>query len=87
MPLGPRTLIVASSCSDRPALESPSPQGFTHATADPSFLIGVANHFYKDVKAEWLCLGMTRAALSAANITPRLRLTSKSKALRRAGRT
>lgn len=43
--------------------------GFTHATADPKFLLGVANHFYKDVKADWLCLGMTRSSLAAANIT------------------
>jgi uncharacterized protein (DUF952 family)/quercetin dioxygenase-like cupin family protein len=43
--------------------------GFTHATADPAYLIGVANHFYKDTKAEWLCLGMTRASLAAANVT------------------
>lgn len=43
--------------------------GFTHATADPKFLIGVANHFYKDVKADWLCLGMTRASLAKANLT------------------
>ena len=27
--------------------------GFTHATADPKYLIGVANHFYKETKAEW----------------------------------
>jgi len=43
--------------------------GFTHATADPAFLIGVANHFYKTTKPEWVCLGMTRASLAAANIT------------------
>tara|TARA_B110001452_G_C15182798_1_gene410835 strand:- start:154 stop:951 length:798 start_codon:yes stop_codon:yes gene_type:complete len=43
--------------------------GFTHATADPAFLVGVLNHFYKDSTAEWLCLGMTRASLAAAEIT------------------
>jgi len=43
--------------------------GFTHATADPSKLIGVANHFYKPVKSEWLCLKMTRDTLSAAGVT------------------
>jgi len=43
--------------------------GFTHATADPSFLIGVANHFYKTTQPEWICLGMTRASLAAAQIT------------------
>jgi hypothetical protein len=30
--------------------------GFTHATADPAKLLDVANHFYKSVQAEWLCL-------------------------------
>lgn len=43
--------------------------GFTHATADPSKLLGVANHFYKDVQADWLCLKMTRATLADAKIT------------------
>ena len=43
--------------------------GFTHATADPKYLIGVANHFYKETKAEWLCLKMTRASLFEAGIT------------------
>ena len=43
--------------------------GFTHATADPSFLIGVANHFYKATQPDWICLGMTRASLAAAHIT------------------
>lgn len=43
--------------------------GFTHATADPSKLLEVANHFYKTVKSEWLCLGMTRQSLAAAAIT------------------
>jgi uncharacterized protein (DUF952 family) len=43
--------------------------GFTHATSDPSKLLGVANHFYKDVQADWLCLKMTRATLAAAKLT------------------
>jgi hypothetical protein len=43
--------------------------GFTHATANPSKLLGVANYFYKDVKADWLCLKMTRATLAAAALT------------------
>lgn len=43
--------------------------GFTHATADPSKLIGVANHFYKSVQADWKCLKMTRSTLAAAGIT------------------
>jgi len=33
--------------------------GFTHATANPDLLLNVANHFYKDVPGEWLCLRMT----------------------------
>mmetsp|Transcript_26064 Transcript_26064/g.43037 ORF Transcript_26064/g.43037 Transcript_26064/m.43037 type:complete len:304 (+) Transcript_26064:55-966(+) len=43
--------------------------GFTHATADPSKLLGVANHFYKPVRADWKCLKMTRSSLAAAGIT------------------
>lgn len=43
--------------------------GFTHATADPSKLIGVANHFYKSVRAEWICLKMTRHTIASAGIT------------------
>jgi len=42
--------------------------GFTHATADPKFLIGVANHFYKDVVGGWSCLRMNRKSLSNAGI-------------------
>lgn len=43
--------------------------GFTHATADPSKLLGVANHFYLSVKSDWKCLKMTRGTLAAAGIT------------------
>lgn len=43
--------------------------GFTHATADPSKLLTVANYFYQDVEGDWLCLKMTRATLAAAQIT------------------
>jgi len=43
--------------------------GFTHATADPSKLLGVANHFYLSVKSDWLCLKMTRKTLADAGIT------------------
>ena len=43
--------------------------GFTHATADPAKLLGVANHFYKDVKSDWLCLKMTRQTIADAGIT------------------
>lgn len=30
--------------------------GFIHATAIPSLLIEVANHFYQDSKDEWICM-------------------------------
>jgi uncharacterized protein (DUF952 family) len=30
--------------------------GFIHATADPNFLLGVGNHFYKDDRGDWVCL-------------------------------
>merc|ERR1719238_194331 len=50
--------------------------GFTHATADPKFLLTVGNHFYKDTKdpagtgkpSEWKLLKMTRESLAAKNI-------------------
>jgi uncharacterized protein (DUF952 family) len=42
--------------------------GFTHATADPAKLLAVANHFYKDIQGEWLCLVMTSHTLTAAGI-------------------
>lgn len=50
--------------------------GFTHATADPKYLLTVGNHFYKDSKApdgsgkpsEWKLLKMTRASLEAKKI-------------------
>mmetsp|Transcript_11592 Transcript_11592/g.17617 ORF Transcript_11592/g.17617 Transcript_11592/m.17617 type:complete len:145 (+) Transcript_11592:25-459(+) len=30
--------------------------GFVHATAEPSFLLGVGNLFYKDKVGDWICL-------------------------------
>ena len=42
--------------------------GFTHATANPAKLLEVANHFYLDVKADWLCLKMSRSSLASNNI-------------------
>uniref|UniRef100_A0A061QZU6 Cupin domain-containing protein n=1 Tax=Tetraselmis sp. GSL018 TaxID=582737 RepID=A0A061QZU6_9CHLO len=42
--------------------------GFTHATANPQFLLGVANHFYKNTGKEWLCLEMTVDTLKAAGV-------------------
>merc|ERR1712032_889731 len=36
---------------------------FTHATAVAERLIQTANHFYTDVKGEWICLELSRSAL------------------------
>jgi uncharacterized protein (DUF952 family) len=43
--------------------------GFTHATSDPAKLLTVANYFYKDVSADWICLKMTRDSLAKAKMT------------------
>jgi len=40
--------------------------GFTHATANPQFLVDVANHFYTKVGTDWLCLKMTVDSLRTA---------------------
>lgn len=42
--------------------------GFTHATANPAMLMNVANHFYKDVAGDWLCLQMTRESLRSQGV-------------------
>ncbi len=42
--------------------------GFTHATANPSMLLPVANHFYPDVGGDWFCLEMTVESLAAAGV-------------------
>lgn len=42
--------------------------GFTHATANPSLLLNVANHFYRDVPGQWLCLRMTVDSLRKGGI-------------------
>eukprot|EP00467_Chlorarachnion_reptans_P023844 CAMPEP_0114500224 /NCGR_PEP_ID=MMETSP0109-20121206/7846_1 /TAXON_ID=29199 /ORGANISM="Chlorarachnion reptans, Strain CCCM449" /LENGTH=320 /DNA_ID=CAMNT_0001677863 /DNA_START=65 /DNA_END=1027 /DNA_ORIENTATION=+ len=41
---------------------------FTHATADPSKLIDVLNHFYKNVKEDFVCLRTSKSALEGAGI-------------------
>ena len=33
-----------------------SADGFIHATAEPQFLIEVANHFYKTSVGDWICI-------------------------------
>jgi uncharacterized protein (DUF952 family)/mannose-6-phosphate isomerase-like protein (cupin superfamily) len=45
--------------------------GFTHATAVPSRLIETANHFYQDVRGEWVCLRFRRSALQRLGIMMR----------------
>lgn len=42
--------------------------GFTHATAVPGRLVETANHFYKDVEGDWVCLRFRRSALRRAGI-------------------
>lgn len=37
---------------------------FTHATAVPQRLIDTANHFYTSSKADWICLQLSRSALT-----------------------
>jgi uncharacterized protein (DUF952 family) len=41
---------------------------FTHATANPDFLLIIGNHFYKDVKGDWLCLRMSVDTLKATDV-------------------
>ncbi|CAJ1959525.1 unnamed protein product [Cylindrotheca closterium] len=41
---------------------------FTHATAVPQRLIDTANHFYQSSKAEWICLQVSRSALTSVGI-------------------
>ena len=42
--------------------------GFTHGTANPTRLLLVANHFYRNVPGDWLCLRMTTESLAATGI-------------------
>ena len=41
---------------------------YTHATGVPSRLLTTANHFYKDVPGDWVCVQFTRTALRKAGI-------------------
>jgi uncharacterized protein (DUF952 family) len=41
---------------------------FTHATANPDFLLIIGNHFYKDVVGDWLCLRMSVDTLQATGV-------------------
>eukprot|EP00947_MAST-08B_sp_MAST-8B-sp1_P000693 g693.t1 len=49
---------------------------FTHATADPSKLIDVLNHFYKQTKGPWVCLRMTIASLEEKGVSTRFEPTA-----------
>lgn len=42
--------------------------GFTHGTSNPEKLLGVANHFYREIEGDWYCLRMTVASLAATGI-------------------
>ena len=42
--------------------------GFTHGTANPDKLLVVANHFYRDVSGDWLCLRMTSESLKRSGV-------------------
>mmetsp|Transcript_34958 Transcript_34958/g.54641 ORF Transcript_34958/g.54641 Transcript_34958/m.54641 type:complete len:124 (-) Transcript_34958:2683-3054(-) len=33
--------------------------GFVHATEDSAMLLGIANHFYKETKGEWILLKLS----------------------------
>lgn len=45
--------------------------GFTHGTADAKSLIGTANHFYQSSKDDWICIEMSRSALTRLGIVTR----------------
>lgn len=42
--------------------------GFTHATANPKFLLTIGNHFYPQVEGDWLCLRMSVDSLVATDV-------------------
>jgi len=44
--------------------------GFTHLTADPSFLLVVGNSFYKGSKDEWVLLELDAAKLGTVKFEP-----------------
>ena len=41
---------------------------FTHATANPDFLLIIGNHFYKEVVGDWLCLRMSVDTLQTTGV-------------------
>ena len=42
--------------------------GFTHMTADPTKLVDVLNHFYKQVEGDWVCLKTNADTLRGGGI-------------------
>lgn len=42
--------------------------GFTHGTAEKARLLEVANHFYRSVGGDWVCLVMTEESLKATGV-------------------
>jgi uncharacterized protein (DUF952 family) len=42
--------------------------GFTHATANPDFLLTIGNHFYREVPGDWLSLRMSVDSLAATGV-------------------
>lgn len=42
---------------------------FTHATANPDFLLTIGNHFYVEVKGDWLCLRMSVETLRQTGVS------------------
>ena len=42
--------------------------GFTHATANPEYLLTIGNHFYKETQGEWLLLKMTVESLEKTGV-------------------
>ncbi len=40
----------------------------TYETANPDFLLITGNHFYQDVKGDWLCLRMSVDTLQASGV-------------------
>jgi hypothetical protein len=49
---------------------------FSHATANPDFLMIIGNHFYPEVAGEWLCLRMSIDSLHASVSTYSRRYSS-----------
>ena len=42
--------------------------GFIHATAEPQFLIDVANHFYRESTGDWICIKIDPKLLGGSKV-------------------